>query len=158
MTTIKIPVHELTGAALDWAVALCEVAAGHYTLHPQNYSLPLIPGPCGSDGAFVFGKGDGHWREPMKSGESAWQSRGPAIGRFEPSTDGRWATEIMQRENIGAGPGQATADSTAITWSAWAMNGLGQSGPTMLIAAMRCYVYACHAGAYSVEVPQELAS
>ena len=83
---------ELTGLALDWAVAKCEGAVG------ANDRLP--------------------WYHPSTN----WAQAGP----------------IIEREAI-----QLTPDEYTGTWSAYMTNEgepYDYTGPTPLIAAMRCYV------------------
>ena len=99
---MKIETNELTGAALDWAVAICEHNVG-------------------------------------------WEPEGEDRDHY--STDWAQGGPIIEREGIDlsrAGSG----------W--WAVNSPLpiQSGPTPLIAAMRCYV-ASKLGD-TVEIPEEL--
>ena len=100
--------NELTGVALDWAVAKCE-------------NIDLIP----HRGGWIYA-----------AYSSNWAQGGP----------------IIEREVI-----QLTPDEYTGTWSAY-MTNEGESydytGPTPLIAAMRCYV-ASKMGD-NVDIPKEL--
>ena len=101
--------NELTGAALDWAVAKCE--GGIWDKHIA-YGFSFRP-------------------------SSAWSQGGP----------------IIEREGI-------SVDRMELAWNADISDSVGgyiehtESGPTPLIAAMRCYV-ASKLGA-DVDVPKEL--
>jgi hypothetical protein len=117
---------ELTGAALDWAVAKCEGRG------------------------FVFGETDYTDGHTYQRGTA--QATGPHY-----STDWGQGGPIIERECIGLrGP--------SIRGNAWAafidLSGISQgpqhrhTGPTPLIAAMRCYV-ASKLGDV-VNVPEEL--
>jgi hypothetical protein len=105
---MKIKTSELTGAALDWAVAKCEGGVG------ENQLL------------------------------GAW---------YAPSTDWAQGGEIIEREKMAV----MTSVDDANEWVAsifepnWNFN---LTGPTPLIAAMRCYV-ASKIG-NEVEIPEEL--
>ena len=116
MQTIKT--NELTGAALDWAVAKCE---GH--VRP--------------DGGFYAGQQG----RPLTRYSTDWSQGGP----------------IIERGRIGVWP----SDSMEGMWAArpdykfYPERLPPAYGPTLLIAAMRCYV-ASKLGD-TVEVPAELA-
>ena len=104
---MKIKTSELTGAALDWAVAMCEETSDNFLL-ANNYG------------------GEHFYRYSMN-----WLSGGPIIER-----------EIARLEDLGD--------------EGWEASGYGHTttGPTPLIAAMRCYV-ASKLGD-EVEIPKEL--
>lgn len=128
MKTIKV--SEATDPALDWLVAKCEGYAPVFTRH---YVTPA------------------HAEDPKKVciPAQSW------VQPFEPSTNRAQGGPIMDREKIGY---------------CWSSNGYWhahqfdaedefnsafyQTGPTPLIAAMRCYV-ASKLGD-TVEVPEEL--
>lgn len=107
---MKIKTSELTGAALDWAVAKCEGDISVVQFSPLASSK--------------------HYFAPSKK----WAQGGP----------------IIEREKI-------AIDYDHDVWNA-AKYGLGWyiSGPTPLIAAMRCYV-ASKLGD-EVDIPEELTS
>jgi hypothetical protein len=113
---------ELTGAALDWAVAKCEGKNG--ILHDDGITRCIvIAAPSG-----VY---KGVWRPSIN-----WAQGGP----------------IIDGENISLHPVDDIEG-----WSArkvWGDKG-DYTGPTPLIAAMRCYV-ASKLGD-DVDVPKELA-
>lgn len=110
---------ELTGAALDWAVARCEgVETKKYKESPSLF----------------FGEGFNKWRP-----SSDWAQGGP----------------IIEREGI-----SVVQQGDAAEWVASVYNytegdwHLHTTGPTPLIAAMRCYV-ASKLGA-DINIPEEL--
>ena len=135
MQTIKT--SELTGAALDWAVAKCEGILEPVYGEPQ----PRV----------VFYSDQ--WQRYMRINPP------PQVyytDRYEPSTDWSQGGPIIEREKI------STQELDGI-WSAFFCDKLFEEdnsecwrdGPTPLIAAMRCYV-ASKLGD-TVKVPDELA-
>lgn len=118
---------ELTGAALDWAVAKCE---GYFN-DEASYK-----------GSYVTGS---HFL-------SMWKAEGHGVHWTHSSTDWSEGGPIIEREKIsllsvGLVNWAAKADygdSQAVT----------KYGDTPLIAAMRCYVASKLGG--EVEVPEEL--
>jgi hypothetical protein len=118
---MKIKTSELTGAALDWAVAKCDgpnsMASCYYD---EDVPLCLEEWP-----------------------ESLW----------EPSTNWAQGGPIIEQKRIGIKPIYQGYD--VLHWSAVQELGEGRrTGPTPLIAAMRCYC-ASKLG-YEVDVPDEL--
>ena len=124
--------NELTGAALDWAVAKCE---GHESRCPWLLE---------------------------KEGYAAWQSYEEAWGNPLPNYSTNWAQggPIIEREFLELRPGSFVGSKEfPRIFAAWAQNQRGGktisgTGPTQLIAAMRCYV-ASKLGD-EVEIPKEL--
>lgn len=131
----KIKTSELTGAALDWAVAKCEGRGIEFD-DPRDPWLTR----------------DGISDQPLHS--------------YTPSTDWAQGGPIIEREDIsfrkyhrpdseahGTYYSRVCRDSgTMIGW--YKVTGHQQTGPTPLIAAMRCYV-ASKLGD-TVETPEEL--
>lgn len=125
---MKVKTDELSGAALDWAVAKCE---GQQVYIAHNHTMT---GVCILDAELVDMDVDG----PRD---------------FCPSRDWAQGGPIIEREEIGSfhyihgfhGP----------TWSASiGSGGFQQDGPTLLIAAMRCF---CRSKlGDEVDVPEEL--
>jgi hypothetical protein len=119
---------ELTGAALDWAVAKCE-------WRPER--------------VFLFG-------EPLKhiriSNREDLEHTYVLSMRYEPSTNWSQGGPIIEREGITL---IRHADKT-FWWASVSDGAISFSGPTPLIAAMRCYV-ASKLGD-EVDVPTELTS
>ena len=113
---MKIKTNELTGVALDWAVAKCEGGEGFWYDTIATHWVRLN----GSDRALAKG-----WAQS-----------------FTPSTDWAHGGPIIERESMGVFP----------LGEGWAAG--FQNGPTLLIAAMRCYV-ASKLGD-EVELPEEL--
>ena len=111
---------ELTGIALDWAVAKCG-------------DIELYSGPKDSNPAYKA-----NWVR-RKYGDL-----------FQPSTDWAQGGPIIEREGI-----TIDRETLANLWLACTYGTrIARSGPTPLIAAMRCYV-ASKLGD-EVEIPQEL--
>ena len=118
---------ELTGAALDWAVAKC--MTGGEIFQSGRVAHAVILHSVGGRAAPYFVKDSGVVR-----------------CAFEPSTDWAQGGPIIERENI--------ATAWHITrWVAW-RGVVEHPGPTPLIAAMRCYV-ASKLG-NDIEIPEEL--
>lgn len=129
---MKIKTIQLTGAALDWAVAKCEgfsphifteQACGQERVRPLTRWCGVNVGPTGHD---VF------------SPSTAWSDGGPIIDRELIGTGPRPEGSIWPEPWLAASP-----KDDAMFW-----------GATPLIAAMRCYV-ASKLGD-EVEVPEEL--
>jgi hypothetical protein len=126
---------DLTGPALDWAVAKCE-------------GLPLKLDPMGAGASsyryFV-------WPEDWPPSAPGYLSVG---GQYRPSTDWAQGGPIIEREKLTVGPCYNNL------WWAGRCDVMdddhttGRDGPTPLIAAMRCYV-ASKLGD-EVDVPEEL--
>jgi hypothetical protein len=131
---MKIKTSELTGAALDWAVAKCE---GH--------EIDSLMG-----GAVWY------WLKCSLTGALE------VVEVFKPSTDWAQGGPILERERIKVAPnlggtwhGQIRHTkehplSRHPVLSGWT----NQHGPTPLVAALRCYV-ASKLGA-EVDIPDEL--
>ena len=115
---MKIKTQDLTGAALDWAVAKCEGWEGIVCKNP-SWAVPL----------YVATNDTG-------------------LYTYAPSTDPSHGHPIIERELIGTMP---VSDAW---WRAGDVDGANGFGPTMLIAAMRCYVASTLGD--TVGVPEEL--
>jgi hypothetical protein len=117
---------ELTGAALDWAVAKAERL------------------DCYVD---MRGSRNG-WATFVDLGEHTHI-------RYTPSEHWGFGGPIIEREEIALEP--MTHDEHGDGWLATRIEGPAvcmEFGPTMLIAAMRCYVAACLGD--EIELPEEL--
>lgn len=111
---MKIKTSELTGAALDWAVANCDDVHVHFV------------------------------RGALRYGPSQFSDE----DQYSPSNDWSQGGPIIERELI-------AIDSDGKVWCASSNDKpLAFYGPTMLIAAMRCYV-ASKLGD-EVDVPDEV--
>lgn len=136
MKTITIRISEIPGGpALDWAVAIA-----------QNWAeFPTAPG--GAD-AFWFTDYD---KGPF--GETVLKES------FKPSTDWAVGGPILDREKIQLQP--SLGEWVASTPKAVELGGYRKycftSGPTLLIAAMRCFV-SSKFGSDAIEIPEELLS
>lgn len=134
---MKTKTAELTGAVLDWAVAKCEGA-----LHPLGNVV--------IEGKSLWIAVDGVARHYMEEDVE-----------YNPSTDWAQGGAILEREEICIK--RELPCSVGYEWNAWVWtkhiakggSNAGGSGPTPLIAAMRCHV-ASKMGDF-VEVPDELA-
>lgn len=131
---MKVKTQDLTGIALDWAVAKCEGSVTELAFDGIAYGFKL-------DGNLkVLAKG---WAPSMSWYPSSnWAQGGPIIER----------EEIGLRMNVPCSPGR--------TWEgrpsplAKGAGGKFGYGPTPLIAAMRCLV-ASKLGE-EVEIPESL--
>ena len=124
---MKLKTSELTGAALDWAVAKCE-----------DIHVSMARG-----GWFVFDS-DAFSEYRNDYNDDKLQS-------FKPSTNWAQGGLIIEREEI------SLDRVTSALWVATRIEGSSVSesdGPTPLVAAMRCYV-ASQLGD-EVDVPEEL--
>lgn len=145
---MKIKTSELKDSALDYATAIAEAMIiakllGRGTVRFER-GLWTPPLPTGGTQGYV-----------LRADLAAWQRRcdGYPLLRstyiWSPSTDGSQAIPIMEREDINTnreGEWKATIIRSGHSYR--------QFGPTLLVAAMRCYV-ASKLGD-EVEIPQEL--
>lgn len=125
----RVKTADLTGAALDWAVAKCE---------GEKYGPPTFRVHQNSKGATVY----------LNAGMQ--QSGIP----YRPSTDWAQGGPIIERDGMHV---DCLRQGKAPVWEAWPYaSGTKhiQQGPTPLIAAMRCFV-ASKLGD-EVDVPEEL--
>ncbi len=130
---MKVKTSALTGAALDYAVAKCELMAG------QNYTLSID-----DDGILKRVNYGGMYPE----WSCEWEEAGPIIERERVSLY-QWLSHVFHNP---------TTQTTESHWDADMTTPEGKfiqaEGPTPLIAAMRCYV-ASKLGD-EVEIPEEL--
>ena len=121
--------NELTGAALDWAVATAE-------------GLPKAVDSSGLDGPVIV---CGFEQEMLHS----QHRKGQEWKAYRPSTNWAQGGPIIEREYIELHT-YSENDDGIVTWRA---NDF-MDGPTPLIAAMRCYVASTLGD--TVDVPKEL--
>lgn len=129
--TIKVKAGDLTGVALDWAVAKCE----GWTLRTGKSSW----------------FGDDPWFERKDEGST----HRLAIWRRNYSANWKLAGPIIEREQVQIDPLTRhrckNSEWQAQVWCSFSV----ATGPTPLIAAMRCYVAAKLGD--EIEVPVDLA-
>ena len=128
----KVKTAELTGPALDWAVATCE---GYECQFEDEVSGPwLVP------------------QEGFLHDEKS-------LSQYSPSTSWSQGGPIIEREKISVGYERYGAIGGE-TWDAVKKSSTDDTtlwleyGPTPLVAAMRCYV-AAEMGD-TIEIPEEL--
>lgn len=127
MKTIKINTAELSGAALDFAVA---VAIG---------KQPVLWDAC---------CGDMDW-QPAENRMSPFISVGADMAQWSPSTEWSQGGPLIEKYDV-----WLSSDAIPGPWLA-SINGCGlETGPTPLIAACRAIVYDKLGG--TVDVPAEL--
>jgi hypothetical protein len=127
---MKIKTADLTGAALDWAVAKAEYTDRRVELHSTSSAVQVENGPGSGD---RYGIG--------------WHS-------FRPSTDWAQGGPIIERECILFMSGSGGSLVAYLRRTGHALPGCAWWGPTHLVAAMRCFV-ASKLGD-EVDVPEEL--
>jgi hypothetical protein len=126
MKTVKT--SELTGAALDWAVAKCWYNDRHVELTEGKTGVRVLRDPSYS------GTEHSHWFVFFASTD--WSQGGPIIEREKISLLAFGLVDWKATFDYG---GSSTSD---------------QYGPTPLIAALRCYVTSKLGD--NVEIPEEL--
>jgi len=136
---------ELTGAALDWAVAKCE---GHDTRN--NACVWFLEAESDDPLQFIcLADDEGHAREQCENAyPDCTIDRVEHIDKFTPSTDWAQGGPIIEGEKIDV------LYEHDLRWVAVPQKGIESYGPTPLIAAMRCYV-ASKLGD-EIEIPTEL--
>ena len=122
----KVQTAELTGAALDWAVAVCK----NLEIHPPQKDMKIAVRNVEWEPWWVF------------TPTSNWAQGGPIIERGEIGIKRR--SPCMKGEEWEASP-SITAKGAGGRWGV---------GPTPLVAAMRCYVISKMGEA--IDLPNEL--
>jgi len=145
---------ELTGAALDWAVAKCEARTLETVLTNHDYRVGerdpavnpeftgefMVTDPLDTDGYAIVG--DDYDALVIEAHDHL-------LATIEYSTDWEHGGPIIEREMIELVP------QTPALWDAmYKAQHIPTDGPTPLIAAMRCYV-ASKLGD-EIEIPEEL--
>lgn len=154
MSTKPVPVSDLSGPALDWAVARCEGYSGWdgedmgfplhnwestwVNIHELAYSSDWSrAGPIIERESISIVRCDD---------ESIRDSKGFYCGKYEP----RWAAVIGDRHST-----ESDYGSQGDYWGLYyKITSSAVIGPTPIVAAMRCYV-ASRLGD-TVEIPEEL--
>ena len=125
MTTAKV--SDLTGLALDWAVAKCLGGTEFYFDTVATYWIKID----GEDRALSKG-----WAQSFTP-SSDWSHGGPILDQYITkvfrNVGGTWSAMILRDDPV---PHEHRGTSLALTHRVQ-FNG---AGPTPLIAAMRCYV------------------
>lgn len=130
---MKIDTTELTGAALDWAVAKCE--GDEFVAEPgvngigMEYEATRYSTDWAQAGPIIEREGISVIRcedESMPDAEGFW------CGKYEP----RWAAVIGDRHR----PSETYGPQGDHWGDNYEVDGDAVIGPTSLIAAMRCYV------------------
>lgn len=165
MGTIKIKTSELTGVALDWAVAKCEefkecIVFGRGTVKDKGFYKegsrdPMLLRPTHNKWVKECEGYPWHTNQKIWEPSTNWSQGGPIIERegiylravrYEGhSLNGQWLAQGSD-SNTGA----------MMQWvkrEGWKRH--YYVGPTLLIAAMRCYV-ASKLGGDEVDIPKEL--
>lgn len=155
---MKIKTNELTGPALDWAVAKCagmppSLVWGRGTVKGQGY---CVEDKSGRRNFFVLLSVWREWQERCEG--EAW---GHGVNIWRPSTDWSQGGPIIERELHNLFKWNQLDPAAPEIWCAvhnrktkhGAVH-LCVDGPTPLIAAMRCYV-ASKLGE-EVDIPEEL--
>lgn len=126
---MRVPTNSLEGAALDWAVAKCE----GYSFTTDGVSQLIEKG----DSLIILGR--------------CTTGQGRKCG-YSPSTDWSQGGPIIERKEIQL---SSTPYSEGLWWYANCMGSdIIFSGPTPLVAAMRCYVESVFGE--TINVPEEL--
>lgn len=126
---MKVKTSELTGAALDWAVAKCWYSDRRVELTEGKTGVRVLRDPT------YDGSEYSHWF--VFFGSTDWSQGGPVIERTGMDLKNKFETE-----------GRVCMAHMRVKGAKWV------HGDTPLIAAMRCYV-AYKLGA-EVEIPEEL--
>ena len=130
---------ELTGVALDWAVAKCEGFTAEYEADIGDFWIERTNHKYTRLAPFGYLKDAMHF-------STDWAQAGPIIEREKikvaPNLNGTWLGQIRHEKDH-----PRVAQKVLAGWT-------NQHGPTPLIAAMRCFV-ASKLGD-DIEVPPEL--
>lgn len=147
---MKIQTSELTGAALDWAVATA-LGMSWWSRRAAKWDTNL-----GYTDWII--DHDGKLKKFMFDGSSSRAGHWCPHEIFEPSTDWSQGGPIIERENISPSWIIPTYQHRHLKgcWSAYIPGGNGKTfyAPTPLIAVMRCFV--ANKLGDEVDVPEEL--
>ena len=123
---MKIKTNQLTGAALDWAVAKCAELPFPFAYDDYGREYPVSPSTLWAQGGPIIERE----RIELKCWDGTWGVE-----------EGTWVAEVLHEDRRYGG----------------LMRSEGQ-GPTILLAAMRCYVASklCDQFTNEVDVPDEL--
>ncbi len=160
---MNIKTSELTGAALDWAVAKCEgdLFESRPTVEPQIAKVWPLTGLVRIENGKRVGYvvNDSLFKRTQRSYADEGGIR-LFVDVWGPSTDWSQGGPIIEREKIDLFTEKGTPESWVASVARY-QNGerlkgwrLHQYGPTPLSAAMRCYV-ASKLGD-TIDVPEEL--
>ena len=139
---MKIKTSELTDAALDWAVANCWYSDRRVELTEGKTGVRVLRDPT------YDGSEYSHWF--VFFGSTDWSQAGPIIEREDISF-----RKYHRPDSEAHGTYYARICRESGTMVGWyKTTGHQQTGPTPLIAAMRCYV-ASKLG-NTIDIPQEL--
>lgn len=113
---MKVKTNELSGAALDWAVAKCEGFAVEYEKDRNDF-----------------------WVTRTNHAQQFLPPFGYLSEVFHPSDNWSQGGEIIEREMLQVSP-EVGKEGAGNAWWCVAITPHEAFGPTPLIAAMRCYV------------------
>ena len=142
---------DLTGPALDWAVAKAEgmperIVFGRGAVRDTGY---CVERPNGTRLFYVLRNVWDRWVEKCET--HPW---GAGVSVYTPSTNWSQGGPIIERENLSvmpaAGEGWRAYKTHRVDWAQQCY----ADGPTPLIAAMRCFV-ASRLGD-TIDIPEEL--
>lgn len=148
MAMVSVRIRDLSGAALDWAVAKCE----GYRVRRNPFS-----GTAYDDFEHFYWVDDHDGEEVIR--DLGWIRPGYQSD-YSPSTKWHQGGPIIEREGIDI----FRFNGNETVWTAGIFrkdkgkehrHAIEEDGPTPLIAAMRCYV-ASKADGDSVMIPEEL--
>jgi len=149
MKTIRT--NELTGAALDWAVAKCENfdTRNNYRVWVTLENEQVEFDCCADDWEHAYEQA----QEAYPDGKIAATDE---LSKYTPSTDWAQGGPIIERERISTAYEPSMIYDDTCRWKAISAISDNEHfyGPTLMIAAMRCYV-ASKLGD-EIEIPEEL--
>jgi len=129
---MKLKTSELTGLALNWVVAQAQGMHVEFNKYFQDAVEIIVPEDD------IEYDNDGYPISQIYSPSTAW-------------SDGGW---IIEREGLLVRP-SFTDERDKWTSIQWAPKAVFESGPTPLIAAMRCYVASKFGDEVDVPLPEE---
>lgn len=144
---MRIKTSELTGSALDWAVAKCEGA---------DYSPVVTYSGIGQE-------------FPPTNYSTDWEQGGPIIESVKisvirlddkdiPDANGFWTGKKVAQWGAVRGDRHSLEENHGSQGDYWGMSyhvdGAAVCGPTPLVAAMRCYVTSVFGN--QIDIPEEL--
>lgn len=150
MATMKVKTRDLDGRALDWAVAKCEGLNPRFFTEEEAYRAHVMTQQL-KYGDYVVVLRPNSRLTPL-SKYAGYNDGVCWKDNFEPSANWSQGGPIIERERVKIDPRKGQWEATI--WNEPCTQNASY-GPTLLIAAMRCYVTSKLGD--TVDIPKELA-
>ncbi|MDP9528520.1 phage protein NinX family protein [Pseudomonas protegens] len=145
---VEVKTQDLSGVALDWAVAQAQIKAGEITPDSEEHSTGRPYFNCKFGNPSLWGAGREQKGTMNKDTGKPWVIHGPG-GGYSPSTDWAQGGPLIDKFEV-----EILRAGSAIHAKRYGMTNSAGDGETTLIAACRAIVASVHGD--TVSVPKEL--